>query len=382
MTYRVAIIGTGEDPETRDRDGFAMAYRHAAGYQRLDSCSLVACADIVPENADAFAEHHGLDAVYEDHEVMLEKVEPDIVSICVPPAVHAGLVVDSAVAPSVDAVHCEKPMATAWSDCRRMVEVCEREGVQLTIDHQRRLAEPVLRAKELLDDGAIGELERLEWSEVNLFDAGSHLFDLCDLFVDGARAEWALAAIDCSHENRWFGALNETRSIAQWRYADGTVGVASTAEDGVTSVDAYLRLVGEEGTIEIQTNDGTPLRVRTDGTWRTVNTDENVYGPTPGLTHAALSKVTGALPGVTWPADPPTHYEKAIEHLVDALSTETEPAFSGRRVLRGTELVFASWESARRRGRVHLPLDIEGNPLEEMYEAEQLGGMDDWPDES
>ena len=45
MTHRVAIIGTGPDPETRDRDGYAMAYRHAAGYQRLDSCSLVACAD-------------------------------------------------------------------------------------------------------------------------------------------------------------------------------------------------------------------------------------------------------------------------------------------------------------------------------------------------
>ncbi|SFH48221.1 Predicted dehydrogenase [Halorubrum aquaticum] len=382
MTYRVAMIGTGEDPETRDRDGFAMAYRHASGYQRLESCSLVACADIVPENAEAFAEHHGLDAVYEDHEVMLEEVEPDIVSICVPPAVHADLVVDSASAASVDAVHCEKPMATTWGDSRRMVDVCDREGVQLTIDHQRRLAEPVLRAKELLDDGEIGELERLEWSEVNLFDAGSHLFDLCDLFVDGARAEWVLAAIDCSHENRWFGALNETRSIAQWRYADGTLGVASTAEDGVTSVDAYLRVVGEDGTIEIQTDDGTALRVRTDGKWRTVDTDENVYGPKLGIVRAALSKSTELLPGPTWPADPPTHYEKAIEHLVDSLSAGTEPVFSGRRALRGTELVFASWESARQRGRVHLPLELEGNPLEEMYEAGQLGGSADWPDDT
>lgn len=378
MTYRVAIIGTGEDPETRDRDGYAMAYRHAGGYRRLDSCSLVACADIVPENAEAFAEHYGVDAVYNDHQVMLEEAEPDIVSICVPPAIHADLVVDSAVAPSVDAVHCEKPMATRWEDCKRMVSVCDREDVQLTIDHQRRLADPVLRAKELLDDGEIGELRRLEWSEANLFDAGSHLFDLCDLFVEGARAEWALAAIDCSHENRWFGALNETRAIAQWRYADGTMGVASTAEDGMTSVDPYLRLIGADGAMEIQTDDGTGLRIRTDGEWRTVDTDENVYGPTPGLVHAALKKGTGVLPGVSWPADPPTHYEKAIEHLVDALATGTEPVFSGRRVLRGTELVFASWESARQRGRVHLPLDLEGNPLEEMYEAKQLSGMADW----
>lgn len=372
MSYQVAVIGTGADPETRDRDGYAMAYRHASGYQRLDDCRIVACADVVKENAEAFADHHGVDGVYEDHQTMLEGAEPDIVSVCVPPAVHADLVVDSAEASSVQAIHCEKPMATTWGDCKRMVRVCDREGVQLTIDHQRRLAEPVRRAKSMLDSGRIGDLKRLEWSEVNLFDAGSHLFDLCDLFVDGARAEWVLAAVDCSHENRWFGALNETRAIARWRYADGTAGFASTAEEGDTVVDAYLRIVGEDGVIEIQADDGTALRVRTDGGWKTIDTDENVYGPTPGLPSAALRKITGFVPGVDWPPTPPTHYELAIEHLVSSLKTGEEPIISGRRVLRGTELVFASWESARRRGRVHLPLETDDNPLERMYEEGQL----------
>ncbi|MFD1686158.1 Gfo/Idh/MocA family oxidoreductase [Halobellus litoreus] len=378
MTHRVAIIGTGPDPETRDRDGYAMAYRHAAGYQRLDSCSLVACADIVPENARAFADHHDLTEVYEDHETMLEAVEPDIVSVCVPPAVHADLVVDSAETASVDAVHCEKPMATTWGDCQRMVSTCDAEDVQLTIDHQRRLAEPVQRAKKLLKDGEIGELERLEWSEVNLFDAGSHLFDLCDYFVDGARAEWVLAGIDCSHENRWFGALNETRAIARWRYADGTIGFASTAEDGDTVVDAYLRIVGEDGVIEIHPDDGPPLRIRTDGGWNEIDTDESVYGPKPGIVHLGLEKVTERIPFVPSPSRPPNHYEQAIEHLVSSLDAGREPVFSGRRAVRGTELIFASWESARQRGRVHLPLSVEGNPLEEMYESGQLGGMDEW----
>lgn len=375
MSYQVGVIGTGADPETRDRDGYAMAYRHASGYQRLENCTIVACADIIRENAEAFADYHDVDDVYENHEVMLEEAEPDIVSICVPPAIHADLVVDSAEAPSVQAVHCEKPMATTWQDCKRMVTVCEREGVQLTIDHQRRLSEPVRRAKSMLDSGRIGELKRLEWSEVNLFDAGTHLFDLCDHFVDGARAEWVLAAIDCSHENRWFGALNETRAIANWRYADGTMGFASTAEEGDTVVEPYLRIVGEDGVIEIQAEDGTALRVRTDGGWKAIDMDENIYGPTPGLPSAALRKMTGYIPGVDWPPAPQTHYERAIEHLVASLDSGEEPIISGRRVLRGTELTFASWESARQRGRVHLPLEISGNPLEKMFEAGQLSGL-------
>ncbi|WP_254921976.1 Gfo/Idh/MocA family protein [Halorubrum sp. Eb13] len=136
-----------------------MAYRHASGYQRLDDCTIVACADIVRENAEAFAVHNDIDGVYEDHEAMLEEAEPDIVSVCVPPAIHADLVVDSAEAPSMQAVHCEKPMATTWGDCKRMASVCEREGVQLTIDHQRRLSEPVRRAKSMLDSGRIGRAE-------------------------------------------------------------------------------------------------------------------------------------------------------------------------------------------------------------------------------
>jgi len=375
VSHQVAVIGTGADPETRDREGYAMAYRHASGYQRLDDCTIVACADIVRENAEAFAAHNDVDGVYEDHEAMLEEAEPDIVSVCVPPAIHADLVVDSAEAPSVQAVHCEKPMATTWGDCKRMASVCDREGVQLTIDHQRRLSEPVRRAKSMLDSGRIGELKRIEWSEVNLFDAGTHLFDLCDHFVDGARAEWVLAAVDCSHENRWFGALNETRAIARWRYADGTIGFASTAEDGDTVVGPYLRIVGEDGVIEIQTEDGTALRVRTDGGWTAIDTDETVYGPSPSLPRAALRKATGYLPGPDWPPAPQTHYERAIEHLVTCLDAGEEPIISGRRVLRGTELTFASWESARRRGRAHLPLEIDDNPLEAMYDAGQLGGL-------
>lgn len=380
MTYDVAIVGTGADPESRDRDGYAMAYRHAGGYRRLDSCSLVACADIVRENAEAFADYYDLDYVYEDHETMLRDAEPDLVSICVPPAAHADLVVDCASASSVEAVHCEKPMATTWRDCRRMVDVCEREGVQLTIDHQRRFADPVRRAKSLLEDGTIGDLRRLEWSEVNLFDAGTHLFDLCDFFTEGERVEWVLAGIDCARENRWFGALNETRAIAQWRYADGTMGFASTAEEGRTLVDAYLRIVGTDGEIEIQSDAGPSLRFRTDSGWTDLDTDETVYGPSPGLVRAGVDKVFDILPGSVDPlSTPPTHYEQAIEHLVESLSTGEEPIISGRRVLRGTELVFASWESARRRGRVHLPLEIDDNPLEAMYEADELAGSPEWP---
>ena len=127
MSYEVAIIGTGADPDDPDTDGFAMAYRHAQAYRRLDSCRLAACADIVVENAQRFAEEYDIseDNVYEEYQVMLEEVEPDIVSVCVPPAIHAQIVIGCAESDAVQAIHCEKPMAGTWGECREMVRVCD-----------------------------------------------------------------------------------------------------------------------------------------------------------------------------------------------------------------------------------------------------------------
>lgn len=72
-----------------------MAYQHAAAYSDLEQCNLVGCADIVRKNAEAFAEEYDIDddGVFEDYEEMLATVEPDVVSICTPPATHADLVV-------------------------------------------------------------------------------------------------------------------------------------------------------------------------------------------------------------------------------------------------------------------------------------------------
>ena len=54
-----------------------MAYRHATGYQRLDSCEIVACADIVRENAEAFAAEQDIapEQVHEDYQEMLQKAD-------------------------------------------------------------------------------------------------------------------------------------------------------------------------------------------------------------------------------------------------------------------------------------------------------------------
>lgn len=358
-----AFIGTGSNPETQDNDGFAMAYRHASAYERV-GVDLVACADMVPENAAAFADYWEIDEgnVYEDYERMLSAVDPDIVSVCTPPHTHANIVTDCARS-AVRAIHCEKPMDRTWEAVKRMVAVCEEEGVELTFNHQRRFGKPYRRAKELLDAGEIGQLERIEMAAPNIYDYGTHSIDLCNYFNDETRAEWVTSQLDYRDEDLWFGAHNENQTLASWEYENGVHGLAATGV-GADLIDCHHRLIGRNGTIEIGRGfpnsevDEQVLRIEreSDDEWEYVDTGtEGLHGMDD--TESEFGRA---------------YINRAIEDVVEAVETDRESALSARNAIKATEIIFGAWESSRKRGRVELPLEIEDNPLDAMIDSGAL----------
>ena len=348
--FKVGLIGTGVRERSDGTRRLGMNAHHARGYQALpEKCEIVACADIKPENARAFAEEFDIPRTYTDYREMLREEDLNIVSISTWPHLHAEMTIACAEA-GADAVHCEKPMATTWGDCRRMVEVCDEQGCQLTFGHQRRFGKAFRRAKDLLDGGEIGELERLEFACSNLYDWGTHLFDMCGFFTDQEPVEWVLAGIDYSTEHLVFGAHCENAGTAVWRYENGLWGRASTGSATGANA-AFLRLVGSEGTIEIGPagEDMPTLRVQSPAQagWQTVDC------------------------GGEGTSDP-AHFPRAIADVVESLETGRESLLSGHYALQTTEILFAAYESVRRRGRVELPLEIEDNPLVAMIESGDL----------
>src|ERR687883_2026920 len=191
---RIGIIGTGKKKELRDRFGFAMAYDHANAYQALESCEIVACADLVEEHARAFADTYGVEKTFLDYRAMLAEMKLDVVSICTWPHLHEPMVLATCQA-GVRAIHCEKPIADTWGGAKRMAAATEQAGVQLTFNHQRRYGAPFVMAKRLLDDGAIGRLVRLESDCGNIYDSGTHYIDLFSFFNGEQKAKWVLAQI-------------------------------------------------------------------------------------------------------------------------------------------------------------------------------------------
>lgn len=348
-TFRVGFIGTGLKPKKAGPMGYGMAHQHVAGYKALESCEIVACADIVEEHARAFAAAHGVPRIYTDHRDMLAKEDLDIVSICTWPDQHAPLVIDAALA-GVRAIHCEKPMADTWAASRLMAQECQRRGVRLTFNHQRRFGLPFRKAKALIDEGAIGELQRIEFGAGDLFDYGSHNFDMANYFNNEITAEWVIAQIDYRTENLIFGVHNENQAYALWKYQNGVYGLASTGP-GATLVGAHHRVIGSEGVIELgPMGPGMPImRMRRlgDAQWETIDcAGETMHGP--------------------------RYIDRAIADVVRALEENTTSELCAHHTLNATEQIFACWESARRRARVDLPLGNLGNPLAEMVANGEL----------
>ncbi len=342
--HRIGFIGTGADPDNPSASGYAMAYRHAEAYREIEECSLVACADLVRENATAFAREFDIpeENVYASYEEMLDDAAPDIVSICVPPVAHAELVIGCARHGGVAAIHCEKPMALTWGEAREMAEVAVEHGVQLTFNHQRRYAELFREAKRLLDDGVIGEITRVGFTWGNFYDNGTHAIDMCNYFNDETPARWILAGLDYREEQLIFGTHNENHMLAHWEYENGVQGMASTGY-GADLFDADWRVEGADGRLDVDLG-ALSLEVSTfDG----------------GIEHYTYER------GGDW-------IRPAIDDVVACLDAGRPSDLRAEHALQATEIIFGGYESVRRRSRVDFPLDIEDNPLAEMVASGQL----------
>jgi predicted dehydrogenase len=331
---KAAIIGCGN----RGR-------AHAQGYAASHQVQIVALVDPLPEAARGLAEKHDVGAVYPNHQEMLAAERPDIVSICTWTGLHAQMVLDVAAA-GVKAIHCEKPMAPTWGEARRMHRACEEAGVQLTFCHQRRFGAQFVKTRELIRSGAIGTVHRLEGFCPNLFDWGTHWFDMFFFYNGETPARWVMGQIDTAQVKRVYGVPVESSGLSYVQFSNNVHCLLATgAEAG--GGGCRNRILGSEGMIEVAVTDGPRLRVlRSSGSGWEV---PDLEGVAPAGGDTTLS----------------------VLDAIDCLRTGREPTLSSRNAVQATELIFATYESARRRARVTLPLDIEDSPLLALLPAEE-----------
>ncbi|HQE60900.1 MAG TPA: Gfo/Idh/MocA family oxidoreductase [Candidatus Latescibacteria bacterium] len=342
---RAVIIGCGKSTRTAGAKEHGISHCHVQGYQATEGCKVTACADIVEEYAASYAALYGLPKYYLDYREMIAAEKPDIVSVCTWPHLHAEMVIHCAKA-GVRAIHCEKPMAPTFGEARRMKETCDELGVQLTFNHQRRFEPQYRTVRELANRGVVGKVLRIEAACGDMFDWGTHWFDMINFYNNDVPAEWIIGQVDSRTDNKVFGVPIENQGIASFRYANGVYGFFVSGY-GAT-IWAEHRILGTDGIIEAHMP-VVKVRGKGDTEMRTITFPEQ--------------KNIGAWSAITF----------GIWDLVHGLRTGREPELSARKALAGTQLIFGAYESSRRRARVEFPLDIDDNPLHSMMASGEIG---------
>jgi len=141
---RLAIVGCGN-----------ISQLNAPGYLQHPRCDVVALCDAEPERAKRRARDWGITPrIYSDFAQVLDDVAVDAVELLTPTWMHADQIV--AALGAGKHVSSQKPLAISMAEADRIAAAVTGARTTFRVTENFLYYPPILKAKELLDAGAIG----------------------------------------------------------------------------------------------------------------------------------------------------------------------------------------------------------------------------------
>jgi predicted dehydrogenase/nucleoside-diphosphate-sugar epimerase len=141
---RVGLVGAG----------YVAAY-HARALRSLPYVQIVGIADPDEERAARLAAEFQIPRIFPSLDALADAM-PQVIHILTPPATHAPLVLQALNLGCH--VFVEKPLAETVADCDYMIRRARDKGLVLSVNHSARLDPIVLRALDMIRDGACGDV--------------------------------------------------------------------------------------------------------------------------------------------------------------------------------------------------------------------------------
>ena len=148
-TVKLGLIGAG---------GISQA--HCRTMASIEGAEIIAASDLVQANLDRAKENWGISKTFNDYNEMLEMDELDAVLVCTPTGVHGAPTV--AALKAGKHVLCEKPMEAKLGPATEMVRAAHENGKILMVALKLRYSPQVIKAKEVVDAGTLGDIYYVE----------------------------------------------------------------------------------------------------------------------------------------------------------------------------------------------------------------------------
>ncbi len=322
---RIGVIGVG-----------GMGNAHCNSLPNVENCEFVGVADLRLEAAQAVAEKHQIRA-FRDYQELLDIV--DGVVVATPPVAHTEVVIAAAKA----GVHafCEKPLSLTLAEADAMIDASDTAGTHLMVGQVLRFYPVHALGKQLINAGDIGDIVYIETDYTGPYNAprtrpdnwygtvggllenGIHKSDLVNWFGGTALTVAAEVGSFSGHDD-W-----EDYTVSLIRYDSGAVGILR-----------WGGFLGARGTNETII-DGTEGSLRLD-----------MAADLGYLKKRGASEWQELVPA----RDVPHGVVGELTHFVECIRDDTPPLIDGRGGRHAVEIVLATYQSAREKTKVALPM--------------------------
>ena len=267
---RTAVIGLG------------MGRSHAEGYTLSPNAELVALCDTDPKRLQENGVKYNVDAsgLYDDYKTMFAKANLDMVSICLPNALHAKVSIEAMKA----GIHviCEKPMATTVKEAQSMLDASKRTEKRLMVMYNRRYRADAFWIQQLIQNGKLGEVYQLSvnwrretgipgWGWAgnedvagggSLIDLGVHVIDLGMWLLGFPEVKTVSGSIRTKFGQHGLKTWGLDPKPREFGVEDGAVGFIRLENNIIMSVQAswaehiapnedriYMEILGTKGSV-------------------------------------------------------------------------------------------------------------------------------------
>ena len=331
-------------------------------FSNRPNVEIVALVDPDPQGRARTAAKIGALRSYADYREMLDKEQPNLVSIAMRHADQHHAIALAALRAGAH-IYCEKPFVTAPDESDELLTQADKRGLRIAVAHTMRMLPAVVRLKQAIAESLIGEIVELRAygkqdaraGGEDMMVLGSHLFDLMRLFQGEplactARVLWQgrdITPADRRAVTDNVGYVAGDQVFAHFAFSNGVNATfTSAAKLRETTGHWGVEFHGSKGVARINCDIAPNVFVRHTTPWQPEGKNDSWEPLDPVLLKSS-----------------PPHGLGPLDDWLDAIAKNREPACSGRNGAWAVEMVAGVYQAALHGMRVAFPLSTRAHPL-------------------